>query len=206
MDQQQILNATITIEEVVDKEKKIVLKAHDGNRVFTYSIWKTKQDGSDTSAYSQFKSMGLRSGSAVMIGYVIDEYTTQIGGFDKKVQSKKIINLRESEFQPSQTAPQGKSSNGGANRGQSGHFKDETFWEKQAYEKCCSLWAASVIEKHNDAVAIKAIESGDFWRLFQAIKADGAKRFSEAIKPTNLEPDLPVIQQDEDVNVEDIPF
>lgn len=83
---QQTLNATITLEEVVDKEKKLSIKAHDGNRVFTYSIWKTKQDGSDSATYGQFKDMDLKVGSTVMIGYVIDEYETEINGFPKKVQ------------------------------------------------------------------------------------------------------------------------
>jgi hypothetical protein len=120
---QQILNSTITIEEVIDKEKKLSLKAHDGNRSFTYSIWKTKQDGSDTSAYAQFKNMGLTQGSTVMVGYVIDEYETEINGFPKKIQSKKIINFRETNELP-QTPPQGLSSNGGANRDLPGHSSD----------------------------------------------------------------------------------
>jgi hypothetical protein len=95
MNEQQILNATIYIEEVVDKGKKLSIKGNDGNRTSTYSIWKSKQDGSDSQPYQQWKSMGLQVGRSVFIGYVIDEYTTQISGFDKRVQSKKIINLRE---------------------------------------------------------------------------------------------------------------
>ena len=52
MQDQQILNATITIEEVIDKEKKLSIKANNGQRSFTYSIWKTKQDGNDSQTYA----------------------------------------------------------------------------------------------------------------------------------------------------------
>src|ERR1051326_1759626 len=92
---QAIINATITIEEEVDKGKQLKIKGNDGSKTYTYSMWKTKQDGTDSQAYAQYKTMGLGVGSQAMIGYVIDEYTTQIGGFDKRVQSKKIISWRE---------------------------------------------------------------------------------------------------------------
>jgi|SRR6185369_102932 len=89
MQDQQILNSTITIEEVIDKGKKLSIKANDGQRTSTYSIWKTKQDGTDSAAYAQYKTMGLTVGSSVMVGYVIDEYDTEINGISKRVQSKK---------------------------------------------------------------------------------------------------------------------
>jgi hypothetical protein len=208
MQDQQILNATITIEEVIDKEKKLSIKATNGQRSFTYSVWKTKQDGTDSQTYAQFKTLGLKVGSTVMIGYVIDEYETEIGGFPKKIQSKKIINFRETTKLPSQTAPQGKSSNGGANRGHSGQsssFKDDAFWEKQAYEKCCSLWASADMSAGKEfRVIMEKIQQGQYWDFFRAIKADGAKRFSAPLDGSNL--DLPVIQQGDDLNVDSIPF
>jgi hypothetical protein len=73
--------ATITIEEVVDKGKKLSIKGNDGNRTSTYSVWKLKQDGSDSLTYAQFKTMGLGRSSNVYIGYVIDEFTTNITFF-----------------------------------------------------------------------------------------------------------------------------
>lgn len=210
---QQILNSTITIEEVVDKEKKLSIKANNGNRSFTYSVWKTKQDGTDSQTYAQFKSMGLKVGSTVMIGYVIDEYETEIGGFPKKVQSKKIINFREASAQGSQTAPQDKSSNGEANRGQSGHssgYKDDTFWDMKAYKQC--LWGYWLERsKGKPAYAVLSPEEMDLvWGVFKSIEADGAKRFSQP----DLQPSLPVIQQDEDyrqgsadnMDVDSVPF
>jgi hypothetical protein len=90
-------------------------------------------------------------------------------------------------------------------------IKDNRFWEQQAYEKCCSLWAA---EYEDVRLAIDAIESGKFWELFQAIKADGKKRFFEFsgtvggtktdFATKESEP-LPTVDINEDLG-EDIPF
>lgn len=183
--QQQILNATITIEEVVDKDKKLSIKGNNGSRSFTYSIWKTKQDGADSATFAQFKNMGIKVGSTVMIGYVIDEYETEINGFPKKIQSKKIINFRETNEAPrSAVTPPNLT-----------QTKDDAFWERQAYEKCCSLWAGSLIESGIQVGnVIERINAGESWLLFQAIKADGATRFSRPI------------QQGDDLNVDDVPF
>jgi hypothetical protein len=101
MDKQQILNKTITIQRISTKEtksgQKYSLRDHEGR---TFNFFTTKQDGADTSAFSQFKSMGLKMGSTVMIGYVEDEF--QMEG--KTVISKKIINFTETGDTPSQTA------------------------------------------------------------------------------------------------------
>jgi hypothetical protein len=78
----------------------------------------------------------------------------------------------------------------------------DAFWERQAYEKCCSLCAAALIQNGGHKALEDIIEKRQFWELFQAIKADGAKRFAPNAK---LDSDRPVIQQEE-INVEDIPF
>jgi hypothetical protein len=57
-----------------------------------------------------------------------------------------------------------------------------------------------------------ALNNGLYWDLFQAIKADGNKRFPplrQAVArhaPSVVDEDLPVIQQGDDIDVEDIPF
>lgn len=199
MQDQQILNATITIEAVVDKGKKLSIKGNDGSRVSTYSVWKSKQDGSDSQTYAQFKTMDLGVGSTVYVGYVIDEFTTNINGLDKRVQSKKIINFRETNEVPSQSSQRPESPRIGQNNASSEVIKDSLFYERLAYEKCCSLWAQGMSE---DA-ALDRIQSGKFYQLFQAIKADGTKRFSGApLVGANL---IPVVHVDDDL-VEGIPF
>ena len=97
---QQILNQTITIEEVIDKGKKLSIKGNNGTRTNTYSIWKTKQDGTDSATYAQYKNMSLTVGSKVFIGYVIDEFDANIQGQAKRVRSNKIINFREPSLAP----------------------------------------------------------------------------------------------------------
>jgi hypothetical protein len=115
---QKILNKGITIQEISMKSVKsgnrYSLKDHEGK---TFGFFTTKQDGTDTQAYSQFKSMGLKVGSTVTVGYVEDEY--EIDG--KKVISKKIISFRELGGDPSQTAHQVESGHTEANRGQYGN-------------------------------------------------------------------------------------
>jgi len=189
MQDQQILNATITIEEVIDKEKKLSIKANNGQRSFTYSIWKTKQDGTDSQTYAQFKTMGLKVGSTVMIGYVIDEYETEIGGFPKKIQSKKIINFREAS---SQTAPSAQSSNGGANRGQSGQSGDAFGRRLAVHGFVNGMLAAGATADTitKDLPALLRLEDA----IDQALQG-----------PVGSGEDLPIIQQ-EDLNVDDIPF
>lgn len=211
---QQILNSTITIESVEQKDNRVSILAHDKNR---YSFWATRKakdnEGNpvldtnnqpvleESSPMAQFRNMGLRKGSTVRIGYVIEPYTDKMG---KNREAKKIINFQETNDQPTQTPLKTQTGRSGANIASGGIpapdngsimvLKDESFWERQAYEKCCSLWAShGTIDQ-----ALDALNRGRFWDLFQAIKADGAKRFSATPNSVaNLEPELPVIQQEE---------
>lgn len=122
MQDQKILNKTITISEVVMKQttggNKYAIKDHEGR---TFNFFTTKKDGTDTSVYAQFKNMELEVGSTVMIGYVEEEFNNKDG---KKVISKKIINFRETNGQPTQTASHGKSSTGEASTRSQSHSGD----------------------------------------------------------------------------------
>ena len=79
------------------------------------------------------------------------------------------------------------------------------------------------MDKEGHSMDIKLIEQGYFYDLFQAIRQSGyehfeAKNESVAGKPVSSSAkesfdrgmaraqELPTIQQDEDINVEDIPF
>jgi hypothetical protein len=190
MDQQKILNKGITIQEIqmktVKSGSKYALRDHEGK---TFNFFTTKQDGSDTQVYSQFKNMGLKTGSTVTIGYVEDEF--EIDG--KKVISKKIINFRELSGEPSQTAPQEKSSHTEANRGQSGHFND-AFGRRLALHGFVNGMLASgatvdVIKR--DLPALLSLEDAIDIEL-------------SVVRTANEE--LPVIQQDEYPPIEDIPY
>jgi hypothetical protein len=213
---QKIWNKTITIQEISTKQttggSKYVLKDHEGR---TFNFFTTKKDGDDTSVFAQFKNMELKVGDTVMIGFVEEEFEYQ----GKNVITKKIINFRETNDQPTQTAPRQESPRTGQNsasgevidrlkQGARDVIKNDAFWERQAYEKCCSLWAASELQRDGYTIdsAIQDLQSGHYYRLFQAIKADGAKQFSampngSPVRPAPMpDPDLPSVQ------VEDIPF
>jgi hypothetical protein len=223
MDQDKIYNSTITIEEVIDKGKKLSIKGNDGNRTYTYSVWKTKQvkddqklpvtdaNGqpvlTDSSAYAQYKTMGLGTGSTVMVGYVIDEYDAEINGMSKRVQSKKIIGFREAGTQSGQTAiagrgeaptrSQGHSTNAfGRRLGVQGHI-NALLSNPSFYSDKPEITIADLVK---EAIAIED----------EAEKQLNPSALREAVQrhaPKVILPDeeLPVIQQDE-LDVSDIPF
>jgi hypothetical protein len=206
----KIYNTTITIEGVEQKNNKLTLVAHDKKR---YGFWMTKKDGSDSAPYLQFKSMDLKQGDSVFIGYVLEPYTDSRG---VNREALKIINFRETSEKPTQTASQPQTPRSGQNYA-SGEVSGRN-WEKEAYEKCCSIWAAALygggFDSNKDPVNF--IKEGYFWNTFQAIKADGEKRFNpsplrqavQAHAPKVVADELPTIQQDEamDSLVESVPF
>jgi len=51
-------------------------------------------------------------------------------------------------------------------------------FDREAYEKCCSIWAAAYIGRAETDDVLVAISDGRFWELFQAIRKDGEKRFA----------------------------
>jgi len=173
----------------VKSGNKYSLKDHDGR---TFNFFTTKQDGTDTSAFSQFKTMGLKVGDTVMIGYVEDEF--EIEG--KNVISKKIINFRETNELPSKTAPQAKSSTGEANSGQAGRSND-AFGRRLAVHGFINGLFAS-------GMTITQVKE----RLTELVKLEdeidgvlGAAQYGK--DHPNI--DLPIIHE-EDLNVEDVPF
>ena len=68
-----LLQATITIEEITDREKVVKVKSHGR----TYNVFKTKKDGKPTMAYQQLKDMELKAGMTVDIGYNDSQYEYQ---------------------------------------------------------------------------------------------------------------------------------
>jgi hypothetical protein len=51
-------------------------------------------------------------------------------------------------------------------------------YEQEAYVKCCSIWAAEELYGGHVDEALNRLRNGHYWELFQAIKADGEKRFA----------------------------
>jgi hypothetical protein len=58
----------------------------------------------------------------------------------------------------------------------------ERNWDIEAYEKCCSIWAAQLIEPNQSNPFFKtlqALEQGSFYTLFQAIRQSGYEKFEK---------------------------
>lgn len=185
-----------------------------------WTIWKKDYDNPDrySEAYSSLQNFHIGESFGVEYGEKEESFTPTEGPnrgksikFTRRTIFKILPTVANPTAIPSQTPAPAQSSNPGHSVASGGALKDDTFWERQAYEKCCSLWIASMIREGSTAqVTIKnAIKTGYFWDLFQAIKADGANRFvATPNSVANLEPELPVIQVEETISDlgDDIPF
>jgi hypothetical protein len=133
-----LLESTITIEEMTDKEKLVKIKSKEGR---TYNVFKTKRDGKPTMAYQQITDMGLQSGSRVDVGYNDSQFTNNSGA---QVTSHNIAFFREASVQgkPETDKPDwDEISRGKVRHGvvtamiQAGKEKDEIFKTTEDYVK-----------------------------------------------------------------------
>lgn len=123
----KLLNKAITIAEKVEKLQgnKTVMKVKD-EKGLTYTVYKTKQDGSTSVAWDQI--LDLNIGDTVQIGYVED-----LGEYQgKKVTYRTIRNFNkdigegQKQYNQYNPAPQAKSSNTGQS-GRSGEVSRDEF-------------------------------------------------------------------------------
>jgi hypothetical protein len=179
-----LLNATIEITEEAGKQKgqygliiKFKGKNLDTGKLNTYTVYQTKADGSVSVAWEQYEKLSI--GDTVEIGYQEQTGQAQDGSpFTRRVVrnfNPDIGNGRK-QYASSQTVP--KPAPGGKSEATE-PIKDAAFWERQAYEKCCSIWIAAMLGKlEQSSAVIGYVERGAFWDIFQAIKKDGEKRFA----------------------------
>ena len=169
----------ITIEATSDKpdSPKFSIKGTDGNWYSQFKQW----EGEDKLVYSQFKTGNnggpFKKGDTVLVSYTLGEYNGEV---QYKLQS----------IFPSNGTPEPSKSSPGPNPSVSdrpesipiprnGYDVSTRNFEKEAYEKCCSIWAAALYQNFSaERDPVKFIKEGWFWNTFQAIKADGDKRFA----------------------------
>jgi len=190
-------------------------------RVFNVS--KTKQDGTTTVAWQQMVNMGLKGldaltntpGSIVEIWF--REVPNKHGGISRYISSFKESGNRSVGKLGESSAPV-ENSRPGASSSVTESPKDETFWDKKAYKQC--LWNYWLEKDAPDLQragenTLSQIQMDIVWAVFNQIEQDAEKRFNpskfrQAVQrtaPKVVEPELPVIQQDEDMpDVEGIPF
>ncbi len=210
MPNNDLITKLIEVSDITEKAflngKQAKIKDQDN---LTYTVWQKKKDGSISAAWASLERVGL--GSNIQIGYV--EEQKEYEGKPYTARTIRTINEDIGNGMANAMA-QGKTSRSEAPVA-SETPKDDKFWEKQAYEKCCSRWAGSLLQRHEteNVDVITYINNGYFWERFQTIKADGKKRFfADFDKPAtapvaNAPEKLPTIQAGgEDISVEDIPF
>lgn len=204
-----LLNKTITVSA---KEEKLaggkpVMKIKD-EKGLTYSVWKFKQDGTESVAWGQIPDLN----TATQIGYVEEVKN------DPTYGTTTYRTIRNFNPDLANTTPKQETRATGANNASKGASTEE-FWDKKAYKQC--LW--------NFWLKHKAGKGDDFntvWAVFQDIEQDADKRFATGMEKARVmlareefmdeqkahpqEPlpeELPTIQQDEDpYNVDGIPF
>ncbi|MDQ3816128.1 MAG: hypothetical protein M3362_00370 [Acidobacteriota bacterium] len=197
-----------------------------------FKFYQTKADGTEGSAYQQWRSMGLKIGSTVNVAYSEEQ---------KEYQGKPYTDRRVIWFRETNTPASALSSNSGANGGQleaptatsNPNFtvqNKERNWDREAYEKTCSIWVAAELDKQQYDVIKQHIEEGVYFYLFQAIRQSGYEHFeakSESVagKPVTSSAkeafdrgmakaqkdpqqmiDEIIAEEREDIDVESIPF
>ena len=138
MDNKQSKDITITGVEIKNGRYKIF----DQDRTW-YAFFKTKQDGSKSSAYEQWESMGLDQGSAVNVSFVAEEKEYQ----GKPFTDRRVIWFRETNGTPEgiKTAPQAKS----PARGQNLRSSEDVDWDEIAVGKCQTAFLAAFLQAGN---------------------------------------------------------
>lgn len=148
----ELVNATFTISSVEDTGTQIKIKDENGH---TWSFFKNKRDGGMTVAFEQFQH--YKVGELVGVSY-------KMAGEKGNIRS--IMSFRPpmyDQVKPVTTAPVVKERN----------------FDKEAYEKCCSIWAAADLGQGKSWIELNDnLEKGFYWQLFQAIRKDGEKRFA----------------------------
>lgn len=194
------LKTVAKIESIEDKEKSVKLKA--GGKSF--SFFKKKQDGTDTSTYSQFKSMEIKSGDVVSISYVISNFTTKDG---KQASANKVIWFMEATGLPLEN------NNSTPNTDYKG--KSEEYWNKLGYAKTLSNWTTELLGQGSPIDEIKAFIQNEAWELWKAIEVESDRRFNPARvafdqkqkERKEIEETIPLPEDTgDDIQVEDIPF
>lgn len=196
--------ANIVISKKGEKDGKYWIKDTMGEFYGGFRDW----EGTLTDGYNQF--LNVKEGDNAVV-----EYSKSVGANDKIYRNVRSIHASSVSppYAPATSLSGSRGASAASQTGWSnGEPKGDKFWEQQAYEKCQSLWAASMLqgkEGMTPAEVVNFIQMGSFWELFQAIKADGKKRFFDFGKADELHAkeypeELPTIQQEEPMTYADL--
>jgi len=172
----EIQNTTIVVAEATDDGKRIKVKDEKG---LTYSIWKTKQDGSETAAIKACNALGGVAGKIISIGYTEKETGTGSGKY------RNIVGIRagnKEEVKQTQTAQTDK--------------EDGLSWGNA--KNIAGLWVAHKIIKKEEFLT----EATKIHLAKPAIKKDNEIPTVDA--DTNEE--VPPPADNDEIDIQKIPF
>lgn len=190
-------NKVITISGKEEKLQggKPVMKIKD-EKGLTYTVYKTKQDGSTSVAWTQLD--GINLGDSVQIGFS----ETQ-GEYEGKAVTYRSIRSFNKDIGQGvvNKAMQEKTTNSVPN-----NASDDKFWERKGYEKC--LWGYWLSTDRTDI--LQPDEMDKVWQVFKQIEKDSKKRFFIYSEPeqmtTNVEFTEEPLPEEQEIDVSDIPF
>lgn len=225
-----IINTNIRVETVSSKQAstgnmKWIITDMQGLKYF---FWQ-KNRGEDSDVYLSFTGMGVKKGDTIAIGYTEKEESfVNREGKTINYKDRFILGLREASGVPTvNSSPQAQSPRTEANTASQTPSRN---WDREAYEKCCSIWSAAMLQKlTQSSEVIGYVERGAFYELFQAIRQSGYDHFENKATATpvklstesgraafergmarsKVSPDIAELAtqvESEDINVEDIPF
>lgn len=163
--------ATITITSIGEKDNKFWIKDEHGE---IYSAFKDYQ-GQVKDVWNQFQfgnhNERFTEGTVANISF-----TKSVGKDDKIYKNLTSIFPASGVAQPAQKPLQN------APSGSQGTIEKPRNYEREAYEKCCSIWAAAEIQKNGLNEALISVNNGVFYDLFQLIKKSGEKYFDTPLR------------------------
>lgn len=174
-----------------------------------WTIWKKDYENKDqdSEAYSSLRSYVVGESFGVEYGEKEESFVKKDGkdaGKTVNFTRRTIYKILPLVSHPTTvTSQRPKSSNVGHSRAP-GRGSGGRNYDREGYEKCAWTYFVDVCNGDLDLFG-KALVDGIVYDAFQAIEADGAKRFSVS-EPNLTREDLPTIHVDDEVNVEGIPF
>ena len=161
----------------------------------TYTVYEKKQDGSTSVAWKALEKVKI--GDAIEVGFV-----EKPGEYEGKAYTSRIVRIINQDIGNGMAnAIAQETRNSGQNTASQGK-SDDQYWEMKAYKQCLwNFW----LQKTN-IIGVSDNWKDEIWTVFKEIEADAKKRFFDFGTSEPLPEELPTIQQNEDMDVSDIPF
>ena len=194
--------------QLTSKEEKLgkfgpMMKIKD-EKGLTYTVYKTKKDGSVSVAWEQLQTLNL--GDMVQVSFAEDT-----GDYEGKPVTYRTVRAFNADIGNgvANSSAQAKSSNPEANRGQSERSGDAFGRRLRVQGHINALLSNTEYYSPNNTITVANLVKEAIAIEDEAEKQLAPSSFRQAVRakaPQVVEEDLPVIQQGDDTDVEDIPY